>query len=63
MILWQLPHLDTRVVGGGCCRYREDADLIHKKYPFFHRLGLDVGADDVDNDIYRALYDVYSGHL
>ena len=32
-----------------------------KNIPGFHRLGLIVGADDVDNDIYRALYDVYSG--
>ena len=53
---------DTRVGGGGCCRYREDANLNHiKKIPFFHRMGLDVGADDVDNDIYQALHGVYSG--
>ena len=26
-------------------------------------MGLDVGADDVDNDIYQALHGVYSGQL
>jgi hypothetical protein len=30
-----------------------------KNIPFFHSMGLDVGADDVDNDIYQALHGVY----
>ena len=35
VLIWQLLHLDTRVGGGGCCCYREDTDLKHKKYPLF----------------------------
>jgi hypothetical protein len=40
--------------------HRRRGSESQKNSPFFHRMELDVGADDVDDDIYQALHGVHS---